>query len=195
MAEPAVVIDVQVCKHDRGDVARIEPKRTKARADFLLRLQPEFHFPSDVGVQRPPAREQMRALPGIDDDRALIMLDQPGVGRDPWRPVPVGKDRKEAQRIRPAAFRLRRLDPHPACLNGMNLHGDPQGSAALNAGDAPHRLVVARRPDQSRVNSALEIWFSRRAGAQRRGRRFRTMRRAAPNPPRLAIFAVHAWCQ
>jgi hypothetical protein len=94
------------------------------RPYLLFRFDAKRDLPAAIGMQRTRLLEQMRALSGIDDDQAILMLDQPGIGRQPAGPIAIGGDGQHAKGIRSAPFNLRGLDPNPAGLNGMHLHRD-----------------------------------------------------------------------
>ena len=74
-------------------------------------------------MQRLAGFQEMRALPGIDHDDAFGMIDDPCIGRQPFGPVPIGKNRKPSRQSVSAPFDLRGLDPDKAGLDGVHLHG------------------------------------------------------------------------
>jgi hypothetical protein len=74
-------------------------------------------------MQRAPVVEQMPALPGVDDNRAVGVVDQPGLSRHPIAPVRIGENRKLAQNSTAVADHLRGLDLDPTGLDGVDFHG------------------------------------------------------------------------
>ena len=83
MRQPAVVIHMQMGEDDAFDIARADTECAQLRTDFLFGLDPECDLPADVGMQRLAGFEQMRALPGIDDENAIAAVNDPRISRQP----------------------------------------------------------------------------------------------------------------
>jgi hypothetical protein len=93
MDKSAIVIHVQVGQNDRLHISRSDAEGAQLRTNLLFALNSERDFPSHIRVKRPRAFAQVRPLAGIDDDDALRMLDCPRIGRQPFGPARIRKDR------------------------------------------------------------------------------------------------------
>ena len=130
MRQPAVMVHVQMGENHPLDVARTNAERAQLRTDLLFAVDAKRDLPADIGMQRLAGFEQMRALPGIDNDNAFAGVDRPCVGGQPTGPVPVGENRKPPRQAMPPPLDLRCLDPDETGLNGVNLHdGNLRGSS------------------------------------------------------------------
>ena len=105
MPQAAVVIHVQMREHDPLDVTRPDAERAQLRPDLLLRRDPEADLPADIRMERARVIQKVLALPGIDDDQAVAVIDQPGIGRQPIGPLPIGKTPRMPRGPRPAPRR------------------------------------------------------------------------------------------
>jgi hypothetical protein len=123
MREPAIMVHVQMGQHHALHVARPDSERAQLRTDLLFGLDAKRDFPADIGMERFSGLEEMRALPGIDDDDAFAALDPPRIGRYPIRPLRVGENGEPARPAMAAAFDLRGLDADVTGLYRVNLHG------------------------------------------------------------------------
>src|ERR1019366_7334340 len=92
------------------------------RTDLLFAVDAERDFPSDIRVKRLAGFEQVRALPGVDHDDAFGMIDDPCVGRQPFGPVCVSKNREPPPQTVSLPLDLRGLDPDEPGLDGMYFH-------------------------------------------------------------------------
>src|SRR6202000_1420537 len=66
----------------------------------------------------------------------LVVLDRPGVGRQPIRPMAIREDGKLPRQAVPASLDLRGLDADAPGLNRMKLHGYPPLCWPLGPGSA-----------------------------------------------------------
>src|SRR6185437_11258506 len=123
MSQSSVMIHVQMGQHHLLHVPWSDTERTQLRTNLLLALNPERDFPSDIGMVRLRAFEQVRSLTGVDHHDAFGMFDGPGIGRQPIGPVAVTEDGEPSAQAVAAAFHLRGLDPDRAGLDGVNTHG------------------------------------------------------------------------
>ena len=118
------VVVVQMREHDRAHGSRIEAQALELRPDLVLGRDPEAHAEA---VVRMPARQvaglaDPRALAGVDDDRPVGMLDDPGEDRQPVRPLAVAQGVEPPPGPARHRLDLAALDPHQAGLDGVDLH-------------------------------------------------------------------------
>ena len=111
-AEGAHVVDVQVGEDMAGDRRRVDAVLAQPRVQAVLLADTRTQGESPVGV--PPRRGPCRVDPGVDDDRALGVLDGPAPHRQPVRPAPVGEGAHDAERSPTAAAQLSEVDRDPA---------------------------------------------------------------------------------
>jgi hypothetical protein len=116
-----VVIHVQMRQHNPFHIGRGDPQGAKLRSNLLFTLDLEGHLPSNLGMQGDAHFEQVCAMPGVDHDDAIAMLDRPRIGRQPIGPVAIGEDGEPPRQAVATAFDLRRLDPNEAGLNSVNV--------------------------------------------------------------------------
>src|ERR1019366_3652277 len=118
----AVMVHMQMGQDDPFHIARTDAERAQLRTDLLFALDAERDFPSDIRVKRLAGFEQVRALPGVDHDDAFGMIDDPCVGRQPFGPVCVSKNREPPPQTVSLPLDLRGLDPDEPGLDGMYFH-------------------------------------------------------------------------
>jgi hypothetical protein len=121
MREAAVVIHMEMSKHNTLHIPRTDTEFPQLGPDLLFALNPEIRFESNIGMQRPGSLEEMGPLTGVDDYYAFGMLDGPGVGGKPIGPLGIGEDGEASRQAMPATLYLRRLDADEPSLNGMHL--------------------------------------------------------------------------
>ena len=89
------MVDVQMGENHPLDVARAEAEGAQLRTDSLFAVDAKCYLPADELMQLGLAGfEQMRALPGVDDDDAFGTIDQPCIGAYPVGPVRIGETSK-----------------------------------------------------------------------------------------------------
>jgi hypothetical protein len=77
-----------------------------------------------LGMKRRAGREQMHSLTRIDHDDAFPMVNDPRVCGEPFGPGPVGENGEPSRYSVPPPLDLDALDPDPAGLDGVHLHGN-----------------------------------------------------------------------
>ena len=119
MRKTTIVIDVQMGEDDPFHIARAYAERPQLRTDFLLGADPKRDFPSDVGVKRLAAFEQMRALARIHYDDPFRVVNDPCVSGKPFGPVSVGENGEPTSQPASMPLDLRGLDPDGTSLEGI----------------------------------------------------------------------------
>jgi hypothetical protein len=122
VGEAAVVIDVQMRQDDVLHISRADAERAQLGTDFLLALESKRHLPSMIRVQRSGGVEDTRPVAGVGDDHSIGMVDDPGIGRKPRRPVSVGQDAQPPSQPASPATDLCRLDSNRPGLESEDLH-------------------------------------------------------------------------
>lgn len=124
--ETVGVVMMQMRQHEVLEIlGRIDAHTSKLRADLVLRRDVEVD--REPEERMPPRKEARRGgLPAVEQDQALVVLDQVGVDRERLGPVPVGDDVQA-----PTPQRPRHVCPE---VRGAN----PDG-AGLDRDDCGHR--------------------------------------------------------
>src|SRR4051812_26136445 len=124
VVKAARVVGVEVGEHDGADVRRAHADPIELRPKLLVRA----HVAADGAAEvRVPAREvaglaRARRLAGVDEDRAVVVLDQPCVDRQRLGPVAVEGRAQAADHPGSGASELLRADLDRAGLDGVDAH-------------------------------------------------------------------------
>ena len=110
--QPARMVGVEVREHHLPDIAGVDAASAQLRAELLFGMHGEA---CGASVERVPARVisalvDPRGFPRVHDDDPLVVLDGPGVDRQPVGPFLVEQHVGEARQ--PAAPRFHLWPPH-----------------------------------------------------------------------------------
>ena len=120
------MIGVQMSQHNLPDIRRMDAPGLQLGADLILRPHAELNGQPVIWMPAWVISRFMDAsgFSGIDDDDSFFVFDQPGVDREPFRPIGVEKD--VARRGESFSFRLhlRSFNAYRSGLkNGDSSHG------------------------------------------------------------------------
>src|SRR5580698_2320886 len=127
MNQSSGVIGMEMRQHNLAYVSGCDSESPKLRTNLFFRMDrkadrtPVERMPGGmVSVLMNP-----RGLPRIDHDHSLIMLDDPGVDRQPLRPVFVKQHVRYPGRPRASRFHLWTSHLHQSsanCVNFRHMH-------------------------------------------------------------------------
>ena len=116
------MVRVKMGQHHFSYISGRNTQRLKLGTNFFVGMYGESARPA---IERMPCRMipafvNPRCLARVDQDEALLVLDEPGVDRKPLRPLLVEKHIGHAEQALVSCLPLWPPDLHKSSANGMN---------------------------------------------------------------------------
>src|ERR1700761_7985913 len=117
------MVGMEMRQYNLAHISTTYSQTSKLWTNFLLRMYGKANCAPEERVPRWEISLLVdeRGFSCIYDNQSLIMLDDPGVDREPVGPIFVEEHVRNASQSGAARFHLRTSHLHHACTNGVNL--------------------------------------------------------------------------
>src|SRR5665213_970498 len=115
-----------MCQNDLFDIFWTNAQPTKLGSNLIFSVYLKLCFPPDIWMKRLARLQQVCALPSVYNDHAVLMLDGPGISREPFGPSSVCKNCELPRQSVSLTDNLGVLNANRTSSDCVNFHNSPR---------------------------------------------------------------------